>query len=145
MRRIGTVVHIQAAPELVWQVLVDFSGYPRWSPQVTLAGRPEQGRRLQVTAAAPGANGMRFNALVLAAEPARLLRWRGRVLLPGLCDGVHEFVLAPLAGGTQLVHAENFSGLLLPFLGAGLRRTEQHMDEQNLALKRQAESRVLTP
>jgi hypothetical protein len=55
MRRIERVLHIQAAPELVWQVLVDFSGCPCWSPQLTLAGRPEQGPRLQFTAAAPGA------------------------------------------------------------------------------------------
>jgi hypothetical protein len=86
---------------------------------------------------------MRFNALILAAEPGRVLRWRGRVLLPGLCDGVHEFVLAASAGGTRLVHAEEFSGLLVPLLGGAMERTEAQMREQNTALKRRVESLVV--
>lgn len=143
MKRIETVVQIDAAPARVWQVLVDFSDYPDWSPRLTLAGRPEPGQRLHVTAAAPGEKGMRFNPVVLAAEPGRVLRWRGRVLLPGLCDGVHEFVLTPSAGGTRLVHAEDFSGLLVPFLGRGMERTEAHMHEQNAALKGRVESLVV--
>lgn len=67
MRRIETNVHIDAAPEQVWQVLVDFAAYPAWSPHLTVVGRPEQGQRLRVTAAAPGEKGMRFAPRVLAA------------------------------------------------------------------------------
>jgi hypothetical protein len=143
MKRIETVVQIEGTPDQVWEVLVAFTDYPRWSPRMTLAGRPEPGQRLQVTAAAPGEKGMRFNALILAAEPGRVLRWRGRVLLPGLCDGVHEFVLAASAGGTRLVHAEEFSGLLVPLLGGAMERTEAQMREQNTALKRRVESVVV--
>lgn len=67
MRRIETNVHIDAALEQVWQVLVDFAAYPAWSPHLTVVGRPEQGQRLRVTAAAPGEKGMRFAPRVLAA------------------------------------------------------------------------------
>lgn len=142
VKRIETVVQIDAAPKEVWRVLVDFEAYPAWSPRLTVIGRPEAGQRLRVTAAAPGEKGMRFTPLVLVAEPGRVLRWRGRVLLPGLCDRVHEFVLTPHAGGTRLVHAEDFSGLLVPFLGRSLAQTEQGMREQNAALQQQVHSQV---
>ena len=140
MRRIETDVQIAATPEQVWRVLVDFAAYPRWSPHLTVAGQAQVGQRLQVTAAAPGEQGLRFAPRVLAAEPARVLRWRGRLLLPGLCDGVHEFLLDPRDGGTRLVHAEDFSGVLVPFLGRAFLQTEQRMREQNSALQRRVES-----
>lgn len=98
---------------------------------------------MQVTAAAPGDQGMRFSPRVLAADPGRLLRWRGRVLLPGVCDGVHEFVLTADRGGTRLVHAENFSGLLVPFLGRSMGTIERAMREQNAALQQRVESLVV--
>ena len=143
MRRIETDVQIDAGPEQVWAVLVDFAAYPGWSPHLTVTGRPERVQRLWVTAAAPGEQGMRFTPRVLAAEPGRVLRWRGRLLLPGLCDGVHEFVLSPQGDGTRLVHAEDFSGLLVPFLDGALGQTERRMREQNQALKRHVERAVV--
>ena len=69
MQRIETDVQIAAAPQQVWRVLVDFVAYPAWSPRLTVAGRPEPGQRLLVTAAAPGEKGMRFTPRVLAAGP----------------------------------------------------------------------------
>lgn len=143
MRRLETDVHIEATPTQVWAVLVDFAAYPAWSPQLTVVGRPERGQRLRVTAAAPGERGMRFSPRVLAAEPGRVLRWRGQLLVRGLCDGVHEFVLSPQGAGTRLVHAEDFTGLLVPFLGGALEQTEQRMREQNQALKRHVERSVV--
>lgn len=144
MRRIETDLHVGATPEHVWGVLVDFPAYREWSPHLTVAGRPERGQRLRVTAAAPGEKGMRFTPLVLAAEPGRLLRWRGRLLVPGLCDGVHKFVLTSQGSGTRLVHAENFRGLLVPFLGRALAQTERRLRQQNRALKRHVERSVVT-
>lgn len=71
MKRIESVVQVDATPGQVWRVLVDFAAYPRWSPRLTVSGRSEVGERLRVTAAAPGAKGMRFNPRDLAAEPGR--------------------------------------------------------------------------
>ena len=143
MKRIETDVQIAAAPVQVWLVLVDCAAYPAWSPRLTVEGRPARGQRLRVTAAAPGEKGMRFTPRVLTAERGRVLRWRGRLLRPGLCDGVHEFVLTPHAGGTRVVHAEDFSGLLVPFLGRALARVEHGMHEQNAALQQRVHSQVV--
>lgn len=142
MRRIETTVNVRATPQRVWNVLTDFARYSDWSPTMTITGTPSVGERLELVAAAPGEKGMRFNPTVLDADPGRVLRWKGKVLVPGLCDGVHEFVLDAHDGGTRVTHAEDFSGVLVPFLGGSLKQTEQRMHDQNTALKRQAERDV---
>jgi hypothetical protein len=143
VKRIETVVHIDATPEQVWNVLTDFASYPQWSPRLTVVGRAEEGERLAVTAAAPGSNGMRFAPVVLAAEPGRVLRWRGKVLIRGLCAGTHEFVLRRTAAGTSVVHAEDFSGVLVALLGRSFQRIERDMHKQNDALRRRVASTLV--
>ena len=48
------------------------------------------------------------------------MRWLGRVLLPGLFDGEHAFLLDDRAGRCRLRHEETFGGLLVPMFGAML-------------------------
>lgn len=43
--------------------------------------------------------------------------WLGRFLLPGIFDGRHLFKITPTENGCLLVQKEEFSGLLVPFLG----------------------------
>ena len=75
----------------------------------------------------------------------RELRWRGRLVLPGLMDAEHTFVLQPQAGGTQLVHQETFRGVLVPFVAASLdRNTLPAFVAMNEALKRRAEEPART-
>jgi hypothetical protein len=65
--------------------------------------------------ALPGRAPMAIAPRLLVVEPERELRWKGRLLVPGLFDGEHSFVLTPLdAGRTRLEHCERFAGLLLP-------------------------------
>jgi hypothetical protein len=52
---------------------------------------------------------------VLKADGTEL-RWKGRLLIPGLFDGEHYFQLRPHAGGTAFVHGEIFSGILIGIL-----------------------------
>jgi hypothetical protein len=56
----------------------------------------------------PGGKPMTFKPTVLAADPARELRWLGRVLMPRLFDGEHGFRLEPTVGGCRLHHGETF-------------------------------------
>ena len=126
----------------MWNVLVDFAAYPDWNPFIRrLQGEATVGARLEVTVQPPGGKAMTFRPRVLAAEPARELRWLGRVLLPGLFDGEHGFRLEAVAGGCRLHHGETFRGLLVPLFARTLDATEQGFGALNQALKERVERR----
>ena len=113
---IATAVEIDAPPERVWSVLVDLPAYGEWNPFIVEAsGTVAVGETLSLRMALPGRDPMTIEPRLLAVEPERELRWKGRLLVPGLFDGEHVFELTPLAGGrTRVDHWERFGGLLLP-------------------------------
>jgi hypothetical protein len=114
--RISTAVEIDAPPSRVWEVLVDLPAYPQWNPFIVQAeGNVAAGETLSLRMALPGRDPMTIEPRLLVVEPERELRWKGRLLIPGLFDGEHAFVLTPLENGrTRLDHFERFGGLLLP-------------------------------
>lgn len=139
---INTSVEIDAPAETVWEVLINFSRYDQWNPFIrSIQGEARQGGTLEVFIQPPGRNGMTFRPVILALEPGRELRWIGRLLLPGIFDGEHQFQLEPLnENRTKFVHREVFSGLLLPFLWNSFEQsTRQGFEEMNNALKAQVE------
>ena len=113
---IATAVEIDAVPSEVWRVLVDLPAYRAWNPFIVEAeGKIAVGETLSLRMALPGRSPMTITPRLLAVDPDRELRWKGKILVPGLFDGEHAFVLTPLAGGrTRLDHVERFAGILLP-------------------------------
>jgi hypothetical protein len=113
---ISTVVEIDAPSARVWEVLVDLPAYPAWNPFIVEAsGTVAVGETLSLRMALPGRDPMTITPRLLVVDPPRELRWKGRLVLPGLFDGEHAFVLTPLENGrTRLDHTERFTGLLLP-------------------------------
>ena len=81
---------------------------------------------------------MTFRPLVLRAQPHRELRWRGRLILPGLLDGEHILSIAPFsAARVRFSQREKFSGLLVPLARRTLLdATRRGFEEMNLALER---------
>ena len=138
---IRTEIEIDAPTSAVWDVLVDTSRYGDWNPFIRrLEGELREGARLEVEIAPPGARGMTFKPTVLEADAGRELRWLGRLLVPGLFDGEHRFGLEALPDGrTRFVQSERFSGILVPFLGKGLRRTQAGFGQMNEALRAEVE------
>lgn len=143
MRHISTFIDIEAPPRRVWAVLMDFAAYADWNPFVRhIAGSPSPGSRLRVTIQPQGARPMSFAPEVLACEPEREFRWRGKVLVGGVFDGEHALRLVESAAGScRFVHEETFSGVLVPVLmrGALRTRTEAGFNAMNRALKLRAE------
>ena len=139
-----TSIDIDAAPETVWAVLSDLRAYPGWNPFIREArGELAAGERLDVKMQPEGGRPMRFRPTVLSAEPGRELRWRGRLVAPGVFDGEHRFVIQPTPRGSRLLHEERFSGALVPLLAKGLRtRTLPAFRRMNEALKERAEARA---
>ena len=141
-KELRTEIEIHAPAERIWDILVDFAGYPEWNPVFRFGpdSSPEAGR-IKVTIHQPNGRRYSFEPEVLRFEPERELRWRGRFLLPGLLTGEHVFSLERSAGGaTVFSHWEIFTGLLVPLLGHDLdTNTRKAFESYNRALKRRAE------
>jgi hypothetical protein len=140
MRTISNTADIAATPERVWDILADLSAYPEWNPFIRSAsGRLAEGSRLTLRITPPEGRAMTFRPTVLAAQPGRLLRWIGRLIVPGIFDGTHQFALEDLGGRTRVTQSETFRGILVPFTGKTITRTEAGFRALNQALKERAE------
>jgi hypothetical protein len=141
MKELQSELEINASPLEVWKILVDFDQYPSWNPFIPKAkGKPEQGERLTVRIQPPGGKGMTFRPEVLVADPGRELRWKGKLMLPGLFDGEHIFLIEPLGlDKVRFIQKEKFSGILVPLMSGSLNDTQKGFDAMNAALKMRAE------
>lgn len=142
MIELNTETEINASAERLWRVLVDFGAYPEWNPFIkAISGEVVPGSRLSVTLEPPGGRPMTLSLRVRSADVHRELRWLGRVLVPGLFDAEHRFVLEQASGKTRFIHSEKFRGLLVPFFRKLLtQNTLAGHKAMNGALKARVES-----
>ena len=141
-KQLHAEVEIQATPDRVWEVLTDLAAYHEWNPFIVqAAGRAVPGGRLELQMRLLGRRPTTLRPEVLEADPARRLRWLGRLLVPGLFDGEHSFTLQPTApGSTRLTQHEEFRGLLAPLLLAMIAKpTLAAFQRMNDALKTRVE------
>jgi hypothetical protein len=136
MKQIEAVTEIDAPADAVWAELTAGSAYADWNPFMTkLDGELRVGSRLEVRIAPPGGRAMTFRPTVTVVEEGRRLEWLGRLLLPGIFDGRHAFLLERLGGDrTRLTQAETFSGFLVPITGKTLKQTREGFVAMNQAL-----------
>jgi hypothetical protein len=137
-RRIETSIEIDSPPADVWAVLTDTGRFDEWNPFVrSIEGRLEPGSKVKVRLQPAGKKGITLRPTIKAAEAPHELRWLGRLGLPRLFDGEHQFVLEPLDGGrrTRFIHAETFRGVLVPLLGKLVNDTRGEFESMNLALR----------
>jgi hypothetical protein len=126
----------------VWDVITDFAAYPQWNPFITsLEGELRQGARLRATFKLAGRKPQTFRPTVTVVEPGRQLTWLGRLAIPKLFDADHELAVAPVDGGTEFVHREDFRGLLVPLLSKLLTATHRAFVAMDAALASRAESK----
>lgn len=142
-KELYTEIEINAAPEKVWQILIDFADYPNWNPFIkSIKGKPEVGEKLENFIQPSGAKGMTFKPTLLVVEKEKELRWLGKFFVPGLFDGEHFFKIETLdEKRVKFIHGENFKGLLVGFLAKSLDTdTLRGFREMNEALKHLAEN-----
>ena len=115
-RHVETRILVEASAPRVFEILTDFDAYPRWNRvlRLSLKGEARAGTRARLhVQGSPLPIPVRLEVV----EPGRELRWGGGV--PGMMFGSHYFELRPVPGAreqTELVHAETFSGLMVPLM-----------------------------
>ncbi len=141
-RMLSTGIDIDASPVEVWSVLVDFERYPEWTRTFEFpAGHTREGERLKVWISPGGSKRMSFEPLLLAAREPVEFRWKGRLLLRGIFDGEHIFRIDEReGGGSRFVHAEIFTGFLVPWLWRDLdTNTRRGFERFNSDIKQRSE------
>lgn len=144
MRELKTSIDINAPAATVWAVLTYFPSYPDWNPLITSAeGKPLVGTKLKTRMKLPGGTTFRISPRLRVVEPERELRWFGTLLIPGIFDGEHIFVIEPVSENkVHFRQEEKFYGVLVPLFGFFLKRTRQGFEAMNEALKRRCEAGV---
>jgi len=143
MKQIDTEIEIAAPAGRVWAILTDFARFPQWNPFITrIEGEATVDARLKATIQPPGRKAMTFRPIVVKAEPPRELRWLGRLLLPGIFDGEHAFVIEPLGESrVRFRQLEQFRGILVPLIWGNIGdATRRGFELMNAAIKRVAET-----
>ena len=113
MKEIKTEIIINTKPEKVWEVLTDFKNYPTWNPFIqNISGEQKVGSKLDVSIHPLEGNGMTFKPTLLKFEENREFRWVGKLLVKGIFDGEHYFVLSQEEENkTKFTHGEKFRGI----------------------------------
>lgn len=142
MREIRTEIEIDAAPELVWEVLADLDSYAEWNPHVTRArGALREGGEIEITVDRIGDKPRTLTVRVSAVDPPQRLQWIGTVGSKWLFEGQHTFDLQSLDDGrSRVVNHEQVSGLLTSFVLS--EEPERDYERMNHALKEQVERRA---
>lgn len=111
--QVYTEIVINADKKTVWSIFSDFEKYPNWNPFIkSLSGTIKVGERFQADIGA-----FKFKPTTKVLKPEQELTWLGRLLLPGIFDGRHSFLLIQNEDGTTtFIQKETFSGILVPFM-----------------------------
>lgn len=102
-------VNILATSDIVWSLLTDAKGFPRWNSTVTgIEGEIREGERLRLHV--PGTS-RTFTPKVSSVAAERGMTWSDGIA--GIFKGVRTFELRPRNDtSTDFVMEENFSGVM---------------------------------
>src|SRR5262245_39749912 len=102
----SVAIRVRATPDVVWRLLTDAQGFPRWNSTVSgIEGQVIQGERLRVHV--PGTS-RTLTPRVSGIVPARRMIWSDG--FDPVFKGVRTFVLADCTdGSTEFRMSERFS------------------------------------
>lgn len=130
-------IEVDAAPEVVWDVMADIEEWPSWNPDVNsaeLEGTLAPGTRFRWKAG-PGT----ITSTLQRVEPPHLLAWSGKTL--GI-NAIHVWRLEPRDGKTVVRTEESWEGLIVRLFRGGMQeRLQKSIDAGLQHLKAEAERR----
>lgn len=139
-RTIDASIIIDAKPEQVWKVLLDFKSWESWNPFIPIVeGNLRVGEKIQIKVVSPGMKPMIFKPIVFEVKPNEKILWGGS-FLKILYRGDHAFILEPIEENkTRFRQIERFMGPIVVFMGSMIKKTEIGYHQMNLALKKEVE------
>jgi hypothetical protein len=139
-RTIDAYIDIDAPPEKVWEVLVDFNSWGSWNTFIPLVeGNLIVGERMRIRVVSPGLKPMVFKPEVYEVIPHKKILWGGS-FLKIIYRGDHAFLLEPGPDGkTRFRQIERFMGPMVLFMGGMIEKTEIGYHQMNHALKERVE------
>lgn len=145
-KEIKTTIIINATPEKIWNILMDFKMYPNWNPFIkSISGSAQEGSTITARMEPPNANGMTFKPKVLLVNKNKEFKWCGQLLMPGIFTGEHRFQI--LDNGNQtctFIQSEKFTGILIPFFKKMLEvNTVEGFNLMNQKLKELSEQKPI--
>jgi hypothetical protein len=147
VQEIYTECEINAPACEVYSVLSDFANYNMWTNEIIISGETQPGGKMQVKVkTADNGNGWYQLSSKMKQNNERIIAFNNVLYAPFLFMGKHRFEIIPLSNDrTKFINAEEFSGLLVPFVRKKnlLSTTRKFKENVNLALKRTAEASVI--
>ncbi|MEI7778330.1 MAG: SRPBCC domain-containing protein [Actinomycetes bacterium] len=140
--RFSTNIKIDAAPQMVWDVLTDLPNWASWNTTITgTQGTISLHAKVKVSVTANP--GRAFPVKVTALNAPRQMVWTGGMPL-GTFVGTRTFELEPQAGGTHFTMTEVYTGLLAALITRSIPDLQPSFDEFATCLKAHAEQRNRT-
>ena len=129
---------INASPDVIWRILTDAPGYPRWDPGIDrIEGTIAPGNSIKAFTKRDPKRA--FPAKVSDFVLGRGMTWSGGMPL-GLFKGVRTFTLTPQADGSiEFTLREAYSGPLLPLFARSIPDLTKTFEEFAAGLKAFAE------
>lgn len=139
MKELHTEIEINAPPEAVWSIIIDFENYEEWNPFINrIIGQAKQGSKIEISLHTPAGKNRKYEPTITKVDDGRELRWTGK---SWLLNAEHIFTIEQLqADKVRFIHREVFDGLLAGFFGKDLDTDiRQGFEEMNRSLKERAE------
>ncbi len=139
-RTIDAYIDIDAPPEKVWEVLVDFNSWGSWNTFIPLVeGNLIVGERMRIKVVSLGLKPMVFKPEVYEVIPHKKILWGGS-FLKIFYRGDHAFLLEPGPDEkTRFRQIERFMGPMVLLMGGMIEKTEVGYHQMNRALKERVE------
>lgn len=140
MKEYVTTSIIASAPEKVWAILTDASGYADWNPEiVAISGQMAPGARIKARVRVGGGAIRTVTMRVTAFEAPRRMVWTGGLPL-GLFVGQRTFTIAPREGVSEFQMHLRMSGPLAPLILKSVGDRQPEIDTFSAALRTRAET-----
>ncbi len=139
-RTIDAWIDIEAAPDRIWDVLVDFPKWGIWNSFIPLVeGKLQKGQTMKIQVNTPGLKPMTFEPKIFSLIQNKEIVWGGSFLWI-IYRGEHLFLLEPLhENRTRFRQIERFHGPMVLFMGSMIKKTEKGYHQMNNLLKKRVE------